>query len=853
MKDFLCFLCLLTMFSCETKQEGKPLLSEGISLDLSRYRKTQVEDVVYNLTFNIPLKKEDSIVSKLKLNLKIKNLQQPLYLDFNEEKSFVKNVVVNGKKIDVNHEKEHLIISETYLKLGDNTIDVSFVAGELSLNRNEDYLYTLLVPDRASTLFPCFDQPDIKANYLLDITTPKTWEVLCGSKLDYKEDKADYTRYVFHKSDKMSTYLFSFVAGEFEKTMQNLGSFDMKMIYRENNEAKINASIDEIFKLHQESINFLEDYTQKEFPFQKMDYASIPGFQYGGMEHVGAIQYKESSLFLDESATLNQKLNRGKLIAHETSHMWFGNLVTMKWFDDVWLKEVFANFMADKIANPMFSDVNHRLEFMCDHYPSAYSEDRTQGATPIRQNLDNLKNAGTLYGHIIYHKAPIMMRQLEATIGEDNFKKGLRHYIQKFANSNANWDDLIHLLDVETTVDLKQWSHVWVTQPGRPIITDSITFKEGRIETFEIFQKAEDGSHNIWPQTFSIGLVYQDTTLIKTVQLKNKSIQLENVIGLEKPKTIVYNYDAFGYGVFPIDIENLETLPAIENSEARGYAYVNLYENMLTGALASADAFNVLLGALVTETEEQIANLISGELSSIFWTYLTDQERFEAQQYMEPLLRNILSKDLDPGIKKTLFNLYKGIAYSINGKLFLYDVWTKKITLKGLHLNENDFTSMASALVIYKHGKADEILEIAKAEITNPDTKKRFEFLLPSLSNDEKVRDEFMNSFFEASNRTKESWVLNALSNMHHPLRQKSAEKHLRACLNALEEIQLTGDIFFPKRWLNNTVGRYSSKNAFHVVETFLLENPDFSPVLKNKLLQSVDGLYRAQKIKHSN
>ena len=220
---------------------------------------------------------------------------------------------------------------------------------------------------------------------------------------------------------------------------------------------------------------------------------------------------------------------------------------------------------------------------------------------------------------------------------------------------------------------------------------------------------------------------------------------------------------------------------------------------------------------------------------------------------MEPLLRNILIKDLDSGIKKTLFNLYKGIAYSINGKLFLYDVWTKKITLKGLNLNENDFTSMASALVIYKHAKADDILEIAKAEITNPDTKKRFEYLIPSLSNDEKVRDDFMNSLFEAGNRAKETWVLRALSNIHHPLRHKSAEKHLRACLNALEDIQLTGDIFFPKNWLNNTVGRYSSKNAFQVVETFLVENPDFSPVLKNKLLQSVDGLYRAQKIKHSN
>ncbi|WP_303318813.1 M1 family aminopeptidase [Flavivirga abyssicola] len=853
MKNFLYLLCFLMLFSCDTKQRESMLLSEGISLDLSTYRKTQVEDVVYNLKFNIPLKKEDSIASELKLNLKVKDLESPLYLDFNEKKSFIKNVIANGKVIEVNHKQEHLIISETDLKLGNNTIDISFIAGELSLNRNDDYLYTLLVPDRASTLFPCFDQPDIKANYILDITAPKSWKVLCGSKLNYKEDKQDYTRYVFHESDKMSTYLFSFVAGVFNRTTQNLGSFDMKLLYRENNEAKIKASMDEIFKLHQESVNFLEDYTQKEFPFQKMDYASIPGFQYGGMEHVGAIQYRESSLFLDESATLNQKLNRGKLIAHETSHMWFGNLVTMKWFNDVWLKEVFANFMADKIANPTFPDINHTLEFMSDHYPSAYSEDRTRGATPIRQNLDNLKNAGTLYGNIIYHKAPIMMRQLEAAIGEDNFKKGLRNYIQKFANTNADWNDLINLLSAETDIDLKQWSRVWVTQPGRPIIMDSIIYQNNKIKTFEISQKAEDGSDNIWPQTFNIGLIYQDTTLVKTVRLKNKRMQLEEVIGMKKPKTIVYNYDAFGYGVFPIDVEHLKILPSIKNDEARGYAYINLYENMLAGLVTPTKAFNLLLEGIESETEEQIVSLISRELSSVFWNFLTFQERFEAQQLMEPLLQGMLNKDLDSGIKKTLFNLYKGIAYSINGKLFLYDVWTKKIEIKGLNLNENDYTSIASALAIYNHAKIDEILEVAKTQITNPDTKKRFEYLLPSLSNDEKVRDDFMNSFFEADHRTKESWVLSALGNIHHPLRQKSAEKHLRACLNALEDIQLTGDIFFPKNWLNNTIGRYSSKNAYHVVEAFLVENPDFSPVLKNKLLQSVDILYRAQKIKYSN
>jgi len=121
--------------------------------------------------------------------------------------------------------------------------------------------------------------------------------------------------------------------------------------------------------------------------------------------------------------------------------------------------------------------------------------------------------------------------------------------------------------------------------------------------------------------------------------------------------------------------------------------------------------------------------------------------------------------------------------------------------------------------------------------------------LMPSLSINESERDAFMESLSKPENREKESWVLSALSNIHHPLRQQSAIKHLRLCLDLLEEIQLTGDIFFPKSWLNASIGSYSSPEAYDILQDFLNDNPDFSPILKNKLLQSTDGLYRVQRL----
>lgn len=848
--SYLLFLIVVILYNSCAPQTRTDLLDVGIPFKMAEYRKEQIADVVYNLSFNIPNQKEEPITSQLNLTLTISDLSQPLYLDFNEKAKRLLAVKANDTDISIVHEKEHLIISPSHLIIGQNTIQIEFLAGELSLNRNEEFLYTLLVPDRASTLFPCFDQPDIKANYVLNITAPNDWKVLCGGPEIAAVENGDFTEHRFGKTEKMSTYLFSFVAGKFEKATQNPGEFDMQVIYRETNQEKIDASLDELFKLHQQSIDFLKEYTAYDFPFQKLDFACIPGFQYGGMEHVGAIQYRESSLMLDNSATESRKLGRGKLIAHETAHMWFGDLVTMKWFNDVWMKEVFANFMADKIANPSFPDINHDLQFMTSHYPSAYSEDRTAGTNPIRQKLDNLKNAGTLYGRIIYNKAPIMMRQLETIMGEESFQSGIQEYIRAYANANADWNELVEILDQKTPTDLRKWSEVWVNQSGRPILSNAITYDEnGTIKSFEISQKAEDGSKNIWPQAFEVELVYKNETRTFPVNITDEKVALAEATGLSKPEMIIYNSNGLGYGVFPIDGDKLDLIPKISDEVSRGYSYINSYENTLAKNIAPIDAFNLYMKGATMEQNELILGLIANQLRSIYWKYMSESERKRIQESLENTLFSRLKSDEPANIKKTLFGLYASIAHSGSGTDNLYQIWSKDLEIVDLKLNEDNFTNLAASLAIFQHAKAAEILEKTLLDFTNPDKLERFEFLLPALSSDESVRDAFFVSLRDAENREKEPWVVTASSYVHHPLRQESGVKHLTMCLELLEEIQTTGDIFFPKRWLNSTIGRYSSVEAHTILETFLSENPDFSPVLKNKLLQATDDLYRVQKL----
>ncbi|WP_159948674.1 M1 family metallopeptidase [Polaribacter septentrionalilitoris] len=852
MKKIVFLIAFLFIISCDKKEE-KLKLETGISYELAKYRKQQISDVVYNLHFKIPKEKEKPISSRLVINFITHNLKNDVFLDFNEENKKIKTVKINGVISEINHQKEHVIIDQKKLDLGKNSVEIFFDAGEQSLNRNDEFLYTLLVPDRASTLFPCFDQPDIKAKYNLRITAPNDWKVLSGASEKSAIEIDGFIEHTFATSDLMSTYLFSFVAGKFTEETKNPGAFDMRFLYRENNKEKIDESVGEVYKIHQNALDFLEEYTDVKFPFQKMDFAAIPPFQYGGMEHVGAIQYRQSSLFLDKNATQNRKLSRAKLIAHETSHMWFGDLVTMRWFNDVWMKEVFANFMADKIINPVYPEINHSLSFMMSHYPSAYSEDRTKGTNAIRQHLDNLKNAGSLYGRIIYNKAPIMMRQLEYLLGEDAFQEGIQEYIKTYQNSNADWSELVTIFDKKSTGDIKIWSDVWVNSSGRPVFYEEIeTNEKGNVTKFVIHQKAEDGSGKIWTQSFKIKLI-DERGYQKIIGIKNmgKSFDITAATKDFKPGQVLYNTNGFGYGVFPIYKDNINTYKEIKNEVSRGYQFINLYENMLIGEVDPLQTFQVFLEAIQSEKNELIVNYLSGRLQNIFWTFLNKEPQIKLQDKINIDLFKILESELPSNIKKTIFRLYQSIAISDLGKERLYQIWAREKSIVKLYLNENDYTSLAMKLAVLNHPKASEILAKQQGRISNPDRLKRFKWLLPSLSSDESERDVFMKSLLQKENRANESWVQTALNNIHHPLRQNSSVKHLKSILEKLEEVQLTGDIFFPKGWLASSIGNYSSKEAFSIVQDFLEQNPDYKKSLLQKLHQTTDDLVRAQKIKN--
>ncbi len=445
----------------------------GVSEALARERAAAISSVRYQLQFLIPPERAERVTGNVTVRFVLRPASQ-VVLDFEQPRDHVGKVAVNGAAVEPAFINGHIVFPSSALKAGENSIAIEFVSGDEALNRNDDFLYTLFVPARARLAFPCFDQPDLKARYRLQVALHPNldWEVVSNGEEGLRTFSSN--RYFsFVETPPLPTYLFSFAAGKFSIDTAERNGRTFRMFHRETDTAKVARNRETLFDLHAKALAWLEDYTGIKYPWGKFDFVLIPSFQFGGMEHAGAIFYNASSMMLDESATQNQLLSRASTIAHETAHMWFGDLVTMRWFNDVWMKEVMANFMAAKIVNPSFPEVDHELRFLLAYYPGAYTIDRTAGANPIRQPLANLNEAGSLYGNIIYDKAPIIMRQLEQILGERVFRDGLREYLKKFAYSNATWLDLVKILDDRTPENLAAWSRAWVEQRGRPQIVSN--------------------------------------------------------------------------------------------------------------------------------------------------------------------------------------------------------------------------------------------------------------------------------------------------------------------------------------------------------------------------------------------
>ena len=859
-------LALVTM-SVALAVQVKPDPDLGISETLARERAARISNLRYDLAFTVPAARSQPVSARALIRFALSSATEPLVLDYQPDKAgFLRAVETNGKPTQVRQVNGHIIVPAGALQQGENSVSLDFNAGDGPLNRNDEFLYTIFVPARAHQAFPCFDQPDLKARWSLALDLPQGWEALGNGAEISRESDGTRTRVRYSGTQPISTYLFAFAAGKFSIETAERKGRTFRMFHRETDAAKVARNREAIFDLHAGALAWLENYTAIPYPFGKFDFLLVPAFQFGGMEHPGSIFYNANGLLLEESATQDQMLGRASVIAHETAHMWFGDLVTMQWFSDVWMKEVFANHMAAKIVNPAFPAINHDLRYLVDYYPSAYGVDRTAGTNEIRQPLKNLNDAGTLYGAIIYQKAPIVMRQLETLVGSDSFRDGLRDYLRKYSFGNATWPDLIAILDPRTEEDLAAWSQAWVGERGRPIITTELSLSGGKIRRLAFTQRDPYRDRGLtWNQRIQVAVggpavggqaVGGQKTTLLPVQLKSRRVDVPAAKGLPA-SFVLANGGGIAYGELHLDRASrawlLENLPLIDDELTRGSAWVTLWDAVLT-AEVKPDAFLALaIEALPRETNELNVNRVLSYVREAYWRYSTPDTRTALAPRLEQVLRAGLDAATSQSFKSVWFSAIRDLSLTRPTLDWLTRVWKQEEQVAGLTLAETDFIRLAQELAVRDVSDAATILDQQFERTKNPDRKAQFAFVRPALAADPAQRERWFLDLGKVENRRREPWVLEGLRYLHHPLRANDPAKYVPASLLLLQEIQKTGDIFFPKRWMDATLGGYQSAEAAAIVRRFLDNVPAGYPErLRRIILSSADDLFRASSILRS-
>jgi aminopeptidase N len=820
--------------------------SPGVPLELAEYRAGTIKELHYALDLVIPESSTAPVTGTVTISFDLSSRQQPLILDFRAPAEQVRAVRLNGDEVDFEIATDHILIPRERLQRGTQSVTIEFTSADDALNRQDDFLYALFVPDRASTAFPVFEQPDLKARFALTMTVPAAWSALSnGALLERDSTAGTHHRLRFAETEPISTYLFAFAAGDLRTETAERNGRTYTLYHRETDTTRVARNREAIFDLHAIALQWLEAYTGIPYPFGKFDFLAVPAFQFGGMEHPGAIWYRAESLFLDPTAGRAQELGRASLIAHETAHMWFGDLVTMRWFNDVWMKEVFANFLAAKIAGPAFPDINLDLRFFQAHHPAAYGVDRTAGANPIRQELENLREAGSLYGAIIYQKAPVVMRQLEQLVGDSTLQEGLRRYLSEFQFGNATWTDLIVILDELTETDLSAWSQAWVEEPGRPRITAA--WADSGIMVRQQDPDSTRGLH--WHQPIVLALGMADSIALARVELRGPEAFIPWP-GAGQPEFMLPGADGIGYGRFVLDSASqrhlLVSIPMLEDPVHRAVAWQGLQEEMLDGRLPPRQLFDAALRAIPSEPEELLVSQLLGVLRGTYWRFLGSAERLAVAPDVERVLWQELERAPTAGRKGAYFGAIQAVTLTEAGVARLERIWRRAETVPGLPLTEPQFIGLAEALAIRGVSNARAILDEQEGRITNPDRLARFRFVRPAFDQDPGVRDSLFGSFQSVEQRRRESWVLDAMGALHHPLRAEAMRHQIRPALELVEPIQQTGDIFFPLRWMHALLDGHRSPEAADIVREFLAERTDLPPRLRGKLLQAADGLFRA-------
>jgi aminopeptidase N len=782
----------------------------------------------------------------------------------------VESITLNGEELDPKTHSDNVRIQLPNLA-AENTLVIEAHgiysnSGE-GLHRfvdpvdGEVYLYTQFeVPD-SRRMFPVFEQPDLKATFEFKVTAPSSWEVISNSPLSQKIELEDgKARFEFAPTPRISSYITALIAGPYKFWRDSLTSASGREIplgvYCRGSLAQY-MDADYIFEKTKAGFEFFEKLFDYPYPFEKYDQLWVPDFNAGAMENAGAVTFTENYVFRSAVSDATRE-RRVVTILHELAHMWFGDLVTMKWWNDLWLNESFAEYVSTLATAEASEWTEAWTTFAALEKNWAYRQDQLPSTHPIVATINDLEDVQVNFDGITYAKGASVLKQLVAWVGREPFFEGVARYFKKHQFENTELKDLLVELEATSGRDLSGWSKLWLETAGvntlKPVIE---TDGSGLITSFEVVQSTQEGHDHQRPHRMGIGFFnLQNDRVARShyleLDIDGPSTKVKDLEGKQRPDLVLLNDNDLAYAKIRLDepsrVFAMANLSKIEDSLARTLVWTAAWDATRDAEAPASDFVQLVLDHIATETESTTILTLLRQLVTTGNLYVSPENREETLTKIAGGL--ILLTENAPAGSDTQLQFAKFVPQFARTEAqlnWLADLYAGKREIEGLALDADLRWELLTGLVIGGRASDAEIdaelkrdntangqkfAAAARAVIPTPEAKKRSWDILTTT---EEYSNTLVNSASMAFGRTNDLSLLEPYATAYHEVAPKiweSRSYHIAAyLLNNLYPIQLASEEL--------------------ATQTRNLMNGEFAkskPAFRRILLESLAGVERALK-----
>ncbi len=484
---------------------------------------------------------------------------------------------------------------------------------------NEVYIYTQFeVPD-CRRVFPVFEQPDIKGVLNLTVKAPTKWTVISNTETPAPKNIEDnFSIWTFNQTPKMSSYLYAICAGPYAKKTDiyegKFGKYPLAIFVRPSLSQYLDH--EEIFEVTKQGFKWFEEKFQIGYPFKKYDQVFVPEFNAGAMENVGCVTFRDEYIFRSRT-TRTAYESRANTILHELAHMWFGDLVTMKWWNDLWLNESFAEWAAHWASSGATQYNEAWTLFHVQRKAWAYRQDQLPSTHPIAANMPDLDSVYENFDGITYAKGASALRQLVAWVGEENFLKGLKNYFEKHAWKNTELKDLLNELSTSSGRELDSWSKIWLESSGATLLRPEIEVDKNNLITKLLINQEPPSSPPgldpvLRPHRLALGVYEkQENKLVRTkrieVDVVGGQTEIKELVGTKRPDLLLINDDDLTYAKIRLDSHSLNTatkeIASIESSLSRALIWGAVWDMVRDAEVGTGKYLDLVLAGIEKETD----------------------------------------------------------------------------------------------------------------------------------------------------------------------------------------------------------------------------------------------------------